>query len=193
MVLIYFKSVTNINELKTEFKRLAKRNHPDCGGSVEVMSAINAEYEYMLNLWRTSGSFSRATINNWWEPKPKAKRELSEVATIAKAVRQFIRKNYPDFKFSIRALTRTCDLKITLLEGKRIFIDGENPLLRPLSNASNWYAMETVTPEALEMIDAINKCVRSYQKANVNDYGYLHIPNIWYDGVQISWDYKERR
>jgi len=43
----YFKSETK-DELKKEYKELAKANHPDLGGSVEKMKEINAEYEFLL-------------------------------------------------------------------------------------------------------------------------------------------------
>lgn len=44
----YFNDVTTLEELKATYKKLAMRNHPDLGGSVEAMQEINAEYEEML-------------------------------------------------------------------------------------------------------------------------------------------------
>lgn len=41
----YFNNCSNLDELKKEYKRLAKLNHPDLGGSTETMQRINAEYE----------------------------------------------------------------------------------------------------------------------------------------------------
>ena len=40
----YFKDCRTIEEVKAVYKKLAKEHHPDCGGSVEVMQQINAEY-----------------------------------------------------------------------------------------------------------------------------------------------------
>lgn len=44
----YFVDVTTLEELKATYKKLAMKNHPDLGGSVEAMQAINAEYDEML-------------------------------------------------------------------------------------------------------------------------------------------------
>ena len=45
----YFANIKTLEELKKEYKRLALENHPDRGGDVEVMKAINAEYDIMFN------------------------------------------------------------------------------------------------------------------------------------------------
>lgn len=45
----YFTNIKTLEELKKEYKRLALENHPDRGGDVEVMKAINAEYDIMFN------------------------------------------------------------------------------------------------------------------------------------------------
>lgn len=44
----YFKNVQNAEELKKEYKRLARENHPDMGGDVEIMKAINGEFDILL-------------------------------------------------------------------------------------------------------------------------------------------------
>ena len=41
----YFNNCKTLDELKAEYRRLAKINHPDLGGSTEEMQRINAEYE----------------------------------------------------------------------------------------------------------------------------------------------------
>lgn len=45
----YFANIKTLEELKKEYKKLALENHPDRGGDVEVMKAINAEYDIMFN------------------------------------------------------------------------------------------------------------------------------------------------
>ena len=42
---MYFENVKNLEELKKEYKKLAMKNHPDRGGSVEKMVEINTEYD----------------------------------------------------------------------------------------------------------------------------------------------------
>ncbi len=45
----HFPSVTSLDELKLQYKKLAFKNHPDRGGKTEVMQEINSEYEQLLN------------------------------------------------------------------------------------------------------------------------------------------------
>lgn len=40
----YFNKITNINEARLIYRRLAMLNHPDLGGNPEVMARINYEY-----------------------------------------------------------------------------------------------------------------------------------------------------
>ena len=41
----YFTNCKTLEQLKAEYKKLALKNHPDCGGDEEVMKAINKEYD----------------------------------------------------------------------------------------------------------------------------------------------------
>jgi DnaJ-class molecular chaperone len=46
----YFKgNYENIGELRTEYYNLAKKYHPDMGGTDEAMKAINNEYEKLYS------------------------------------------------------------------------------------------------------------------------------------------------
>jgi hypothetical protein len=42
----------NIDDLKTRYRELCKKWHPDLGGDTATMQAINAEYEYCLQFAR---------------------------------------------------------------------------------------------------------------------------------------------
>lgn len=39
----YFENVKTLNDLKAEYRRLVLKHHPDVGGDVETMKAINIE------------------------------------------------------------------------------------------------------------------------------------------------------
>lgn len=41
----FFKDCKDLSDVKNTYKNLAKINHPDRGGDVEIMKAINLEYE----------------------------------------------------------------------------------------------------------------------------------------------------
>lgn len=42
---MFFDKCKDLTELKAEYKRLAMLHHPDRGGDVETMKAVNAEYD----------------------------------------------------------------------------------------------------------------------------------------------------
>jgi curved DNA-binding protein CbpA len=44
----YFAGVTNFEELRKNYKRLALENHPDRGGNLEAMQEINAQYDKLF-------------------------------------------------------------------------------------------------------------------------------------------------
>lgn len=56
----YFSGITNLEELKKTYRRLAMENHPDRGGDTETMKAINAEYEEAFNRIKYSGQTEAA-------------------------------------------------------------------------------------------------------------------------------------
>ena len=45
----YFNNISNLNELRSEYKKLIKKYHPDNGGNVKIAQAINNEYEILFN------------------------------------------------------------------------------------------------------------------------------------------------
>lgn len=45
MTIKYFTHCKTLDQLRQEYKRLAKIHHPDCGGDDATMAAINAEYD----------------------------------------------------------------------------------------------------------------------------------------------------
>lgn len=42
---MFFDNVKTLDELKSAYKKLALKNHPDMGGDLRTMQAINAEYD----------------------------------------------------------------------------------------------------------------------------------------------------
>lgn len=52
----YFSDVTDRKDLKSKYRRLSIKNHPDKGGLVEKMQEINVEYDYLK---KTFGFFPK--------------------------------------------------------------------------------------------------------------------------------------
>jgi hypothetical protein len=46
---MYFHTFTTVEEIKAEYRRLAKIHHPDLGGDLRTMQDINVEYHKTLN------------------------------------------------------------------------------------------------------------------------------------------------
>lgn len=46
--MIYFSGCITIEEVKKLYKKLAMENHPDRGGNIATMQAINKEYAFCL-------------------------------------------------------------------------------------------------------------------------------------------------
>lgn len=59
----YFKNITTLEELRKEYKKLVKQNHPNNGGSAEVIKVINVEYEIQFKILEKSDTFNRKKYN----------------------------------------------------------------------------------------------------------------------------------
>jgi hypothetical protein len=59
----FFNSCNSIAEVKSLYKKLAKENHPDLGGDVKTMQAINIEYAYVCALFAKGSGRSDEDIN----------------------------------------------------------------------------------------------------------------------------------
>lgn len=86
---MYFKKVESLKELRNEYKKLAKANHPDMGGSAETMAKINNEYEQLFEKLKNA--------------KPESEQAKDFNKNIDKAIRDMIDKiiNLPDIEIEI--------------------------------------------------------------------------------------------
>jgi curved DNA-binding protein CbpA len=74
----YFANCHTSDEIKAEYRRLAKANHPDLGGDTATMQQINAAYAYHM-----------AQVTRREKPG-KSEQEYSDLATVHEAIRQAI-------------------------------------------------------------------------------------------------------
>lgn len=99
----YFIECKTLDELKKEYRRLAMIHHPDVGGTVEAMQAINAEFEALFPVFRmaqdkatqTRSSETAAeyrsefyTANGWKGTNYDPNLSLKEIAVLVREVYQ---------------------------------------------------------------------------------------------------------
>lgn len=75
----FFQSVKTVYELKKEYKRLVKIHHPDLGGDLETMKALNNEYERMLKFFDGQEMTDQETgVKHTYKYNEAIERELME-------------------------------------------------------------------------------------------------------------------
>lgn len=75
----YFIDLTSSESIKTRFKELAKKYHPDLGGCVEIMKEINAQYEKVLEGFYQKGGKSLTEIEELLKGDVEVRNKLCEV------------------------------------------------------------------------------------------------------------------
>lgn len=110
----YFAACTTLEALKKEYRRLCMVHHPDRGGDAATMAAINNEYDAVFPAFKLAYNKAAATpttetaqstrsefytANGWKGSNYESGRSLKEIAQL---VRQFIKEQFPTYKFSVR-------------------------------------------------------------------------------------------
>jgi len=189
----YFNAIKTLDELKTEYRRLAKENHPDHGGDSEVMKEINAEFDLLFRViekkvftktnTETAGDFRRRfyTENGWEGSRYNPNLRLRDIAPI---IRGYVKDVYPTWRFSVvqEHYSGGCGLYVTLTEApENIFLEERikaNPrreyskedvsiLCRQLNSTSsiqNWeWYYDWMSDKAKEVLKDIEVLVNSFR------------------------------
>lgn len=126
----YFKNVKSFEDLKKQYRKMLKENHPDNGGDEKIAAEINCEYDALFPIWKdrhekktgeqihetAESTRSQFYTSFGWEGKNHSwNRSLKEVAQI---VRSYVKEKYPTYKFSVRtSYASMCqELHVTLQE-----------------------------------------------------------------------------
>lgn len=137
----YFKNVKDLKDLKKQFKKLAMEYHPDRpNGNAEIMKIVNNEYDELFPIYKNKESIktnetAESTRNefytqNGWKGD-KYDRNL-DIKTIAKLIREQLKKEFSDCKFSVRKseFSGGCGLCVTVKEtSKNIYSDLNNNII----------------------------------------------------------------
>ena len=113
----HFTKVNSLNDLKSQYRKLAKENHPDMGGSKEAMQEINAEFKRLFIIWSLrepaavgddqSGASAEACQERYsreyrWEGSNFARTNEYDKGKILDNIRTWIKEAYPSCVFSVR-------------------------------------------------------------------------------------------
>ena len=56
----YFENISTLEDLRKQYKELLKLHHPDNGGDLQIMQAVNAEYDQMFKILKDQHENSSA-------------------------------------------------------------------------------------------------------------------------------------
>lgn len=62
----YFENISTLEDLRKQYKELLKLHHPDNGGDLQIMQAVNAEYDRMFKMLKDrheNGSTENSNAN----------------------------------------------------------------------------------------------------------------------------------
>ena len=68
----YFTGCKTIEEAKKLYRRLAMENHPDRGGDLDTMKAINTEYDEFFNTFKAQHNATAKTTGARPTKPPKS-------------------------------------------------------------------------------------------------------------------------
>lgn len=126
----FFSNINSLDELKKEYKKLARQHHPDMGGKLETMQKINAEFDKLFKIYQsrptaekekseTAESFRSEfyTQNGWKGSKYDETSHLS-VVEIAKLIRKDLKAEFPECKFSVTTESASMchEIQVSLME-----------------------------------------------------------------------------
>lgn len=179
-----FRKITSYEDLKKQYRTLATANHPDIGGNVEVMKAINNEYDILFPIWKVKNRVetnetaystrSEFYTQNGW--KGENYDTYMNTKDIAKILRDAIKIMYPLCKFSVTfdSYSGGSSIAIALMEAPynvfindevitRNYMDGTTKIEKHIQINNYYIQNETrITEQCKLMFDDINSLVKSY-------------------------------
>ena len=196
----YFANCKNLEELKKEFRRLAMIHHPDRGGDVEVMKAINNEYDAAFPALKLKHNQAAAepthetaesTRNEFYTQYGfKGRNYDSNLSTkdIAQKIREYVKTAYPDCKFSITThyASMCSEIRVALMSGPyAALVNGKDH-----KGVNQYYVerVEELTDWARAVLLDVNDYIRSYHYDDCDSMIDYFCVNFYYDLAVGKWD-----
>ena len=80
---MFFGSVESVDALKTKYKELCKKYHPDVGGDTATMQAINAVYGRLLRELKLKDGKDQEAINREMDIEEDLMKKIQEIVSVA--------------------------------------------------------------------------------------------------------------
>lgn len=196
----WLSKAKNLDELKKLYHELAMRHHPDRGGDTEVMKEINGEYDRLYPAFQTlynrtaaapvqqSAAESRSefyTQNGWAGDNYRSDRSTKE---IAKILREYVKRVYPDHKFSVTTsyFSGGSSIRVALMSAPyEALLDGTK------QRGLNDYYLEQdrgLSPQALRVMQDVNRLIKSYRYSDCDGMIDYFDTNFYYDLAIGKWN-----
>lgn len=205
----YFKNVKNVEDLKTAYKKLARENHPDMGGDIEVMKAINNEFDMLVAILPDKAREEINEFRSEFYTQNGWKGENYDInlraKDIAAKVREFVKMVYPECKFSVTfSTTSMCsEVYVTLMESpyrlNKTFEElTDDELYNGQYSYYYQYGRETgdrqkanflnqcYTPEVTKIMKDVDRFVSSYRYDDSDGMIDYFDTNFYYFGVKAG-------
>lgn len=176
------------------------QHHPDVGGDTETMKEINSEYDMLypalqkiynrsaVSPDQQTSSESRNefyTQNGWKGENYKSGRSTTE---ISKILREYVKRVYPDHKFSITTqhFSGGSSINISLMSAPyEALLNGEK------EQGLNQYYLEEnkeLSPKAREVMLDVNRLINSYRYNDSDSMIDYFSTNFYYDLSIGKWN-----
>lgn len=207
----YFKNVKSFEDLKAQFRTLARKNHPDAGGNAETMKEINFEYDALFPIWKDRHNAERPEnrteetaestrrwfyTENGWEGS-RYNQDLS-TTDISKIIKNYCKEKYPTWKFSVTSkyFSGGSEILICVMEAPIDIFDRVYFSLPLSQNKFGWSACERRDCWHIEKMTEENSYYMQLhsmrEKENhpyLNEIGYTALKDV-YDFMQ-SYNYDD--
>lgn len=199
---MYFKNIKSYDDLKTQYRKLAIQNHPDMGGKVETMQEINNEYDALFFIWKRKSNIETKetaastrsefyTQNGW---KGENYNRNTSLKDIAKIVRNYVKLQYPTFRFSITThYASMCqELNIYLTEAPFDIIKhesewNEDEKLKAWRKEKEGFGKSIYYRDDISTMFAdIDSFVRSYNREDCDSMIDYFDVDFYYFGVRVA-------
>lgn len=196
----YFTDIATLDALKAEYRRLVLKHHPDRGGDVEVMKAINNEYDALFPALKLKHNQTTAEPTHETAESTRSEfytqygfegrnydRNLS-TKDIAQKIREYVKAVYPDCKFSVTThyASMCSEIRVALMSGPYAALaNGKDH-----KGVNQYYVErdEDLTDWARAVLIDVNDCIRSYHYDDCDSMIDYFDTNFYYDLAVGKWD-----